>query len=110
MLKHTAFLSTLVTTALIAGNAFAMDLHQARSQGLVGEKQDGFVAPVGNANGDVKALVEEVNTARRADFQSISKKNQQPLDVVGNLAAQKIIGGLEPGEYYQNTSGKWVKK
>ncbi|MBL0319117.1 MAG: YdbL family protein [Alphaproteobacteria bacterium] len=109
MLKISAIISTFLVASTIAVSAFAVDFQQARSQGLVGEKPDGYVAVV-SGGGDVQSIVNDVNQKRKAAYQDISQKNHQPLDVVGKLAAEKIITNLAPGEYYQNGSGKWVKK
>ena len=109
MLKTSTIISSFILASTVAVNAFALDFQQARNQGLVGEKPDGYVAVV-SGGAEAQNIVAEVNQKRKAAYQDISKKNNQPLDVVGKLAAEKIITNLEPGEYYQNTSGKWVKK
>jgi len=53
-----------------------LDLHAAKSQGLVGEKVDGFVGiVVAEPTAAVTALVEDVNARRRAAYEAIAKKN-----------------------------------
>ncbi|MEI7668738.1 MAG: YdbL family protein [Pseudomonadota bacterium] len=92
--------------ALIAFSAFALDLHQARSSGMVGEKLDGYVSALKDTP-EVDALVADVNAKRKQEYTRISKQNGQPVDVVAKLAATQIINGLESGIHYQDADGKW---
>lgn len=94
---------------LAATPAFALDLHSARAQGLVGEKSDGYVAAL-QQNAEVNALVADVNGKRKAEYARISKEKGQPVDVVAKLAAEEIIGNLSPGSPYQTPDGSWKKR
>ena len=93
----------------LAGNAYALDLSQARAQGIVGEKPDGYVAAV-TPSAEADAVISEVNTRRRAEYEKISKDNGQPVSVVAKIAAGRIIGGLPAGSYYKAADGSWKKK
>lgn len=104
----TAFL-TFAAVAVLAGQAWAMTLDQARSAGLVGEKRDGYVAVIGSDSG-AQTLVNDVNARRRQEYEKISRQNGQPVSVVAKLAADHIIGGLPGGAFYQGTDGSWKKK
>lgn len=92
--------------ALVALPAFALDLHEARSSGMVGEKLDGYTAAL-KETAEVKALVAEVNAKRRQEYVRISKENGQTVDVVAKLAAAQIINGLGDGSHYQAPDGSW---
>ncbi|MGB4107365.1 MAG: YdbL family protein [Alphaproteobacteria bacterium] len=94
---------------LLAAPAYALDLHQARASGMVGEKLDGYVVARSNT-ADIQALVAEVNAKRRLEYARISKENKQPVDIVAKLAAEQIINGLEPGVYYQAPDGSWKQR
>jgi uncharacterized protein YdbL (DUF1318 family) len=96
----------VVLSLIAAAPAFALDLHQARRQGLVGEKLDGY-ATVLKQTSDVQALVADVNAKRQQEYARISRQNGQPVDVVAKLAAQQIITNLAPGSPYQGTDGGW---
>lgn len=101
------FLTLLAITGILtASPAFALDLHQARASGMVGEKLDGYAAPL-KTTSEVTALVNEVNAKRKQEYARISKENGQPVDVVAKLAAAQIISGLEPGNAYQGSDGSW---
>ena len=104
-------LATLLAlvAVLIVTPALALDLHQARSTSLVGEKLDGYVAAL-NPTLEVQALVADVNGKRQQEYARISQQNGQPIDVVAKLAAQQIITQLAPGSSYQGTDGSWKKR
>ena len=104
-------LATLLAlvAALIVTPALALDLHQARSTSLVGEKSDGYVAAL-NPTPEVQALVADVNAKRQQEYARISQQKGQPVDVVAKLAAQQIITQLAPGSSYQGTDGSWKKR
>ncbi len=74
---------------LLSLPAYALDLHSARSSGLVAETSAGYIKAV-KSSAEVDALVKEVNAKRRAEYERISKENGQPVDVVGKLAAPQI--------------------
>ncbi len=101
------FLTVLaVLGTLIAFPAFALELHQARSSGMIGEKLDGYAAAI-KASPEVNALVADVNAKRKQEYARISKENGQPVDVVAKLAAAQIINALESGSPYQDANGNW---
>jgi uncharacterized protein YdbL (DUF1318 family) len=104
------FLTLAALAALLfALPAFAVDLHEARGSGLVGEKLDGYVAAL-KATPDVQALVNGVNAQRQQEYARIAKEKGQTADVVAKLAAQQIINGLPAGNSYQAPDGSWKKR
>ncbi len=105
-MKSGFFCVIVILGLLTALPAFALDLHQARGAGILGEKPDGYVEVL-KKSPEAEALADEVNQKRLQEYTRISKQNDQPVDVVAKIAAEKIINGLKPGEYYQDTSGDW---
>lgn len=89
--------------------AFALDLHEARSSGLVGEASTGYVEPMLD-RADVLELVAEINNKRKQEFLRISQENGQSIEVVARLAAKQIFQRLNAGEYYKDPAGKWQKR
>lgn len=85
-MKRTAFFALAV---LAAFPAFALDLQEARTRGIVREQADGYVSAA-QSTPEVQKLVTEVNAKRRAEYQRISRQNGQPVDVVARLAAEQI--------------------
>lgn len=101
------FLSVMVAAGLMmAGPAFALDLHEARHAGMIGEQLDGYVAVL-KGGAEVEALAADVNAKRKVEYARISSENKQPIDVVAKVAAAQIINKLEPGDQYQGADGSW---
>lgn len=89
--------------------AQSLTLQQAQSQGLVGERQDGYIGVVKDAPG-VQTLVNDINLQRRQLYRDIARKNNIPLDTVEKLAADKAFKRVPAGEYVMDAAGNWVKK
>ena len=91
--------------------AFAISIHEAKDGGLVGERNDGYVGYVVTPpSNEVKALVKQVNNKRKAKFTESAVSNGLKAEQVANRFYQRAVKATERGHYYQNTSGKWVKK
>lgn len=95
--------------AVIAVPAIALDLSEARTKSLVGEKNDGYIEAL-KPSTEVNMLVSDINNRRKAEYTRISKENGQPVSVVGKLAAVEIAKKLPSGSMYQNNAGSWVRK
>lgn len=91
---------------MAASPAFALSLHEARADGTLGEKKDGYVAVL-KKSAEAEALAKDVNEKRLQEYTRISKENGQPVSVVSALAAKQIADGLGSGEKYQDASGNW---
>lgn len=118
-MRNRLSLRFLVISALLLGLAgmgwstpsWAISLHEAKAQGLVGEQPDGYLGLVkGSASADVKAMMKRINAARRQEYQAIARRNGTELNVVEALAGKKAIERTPAGEYVKLPSGKWVKK
>jgi hypothetical protein len=95
----------------MSANVFALDLQQAKSQGLVGETNKGYIAVVtSSASSDVKKLVSQVNSQRKSRYKKIAVSHGLSEVEVGKLAAKKALEKTQRGHYYQTPSGKWNKK
>jgi len=104
-----SFVVAFFLILVFAVPVFAMDLHEARAQGMVGERADGYAEALSKAGG-VSALVADVNSKRRAEYARIARDKSQPMAVVGKLAAVEIIKGLSAGESYMGDDGSWKKR
>lgn len=105
---------TAIVVALglgLALPAVAIDLDQARSSGVVGERPDGLIGPVtANPPADVKALIDSVNAARLAEYKAIAAKNGTPLDAVQAVAGEKQIQKARENKWYvMSAGGGWSK-
>ena len=105
-----AWITRMIAVALFSlpFTVHALELSEAKEQGLVGEQVDGYLgAVVGSA--EVGALVSEINNRRKAHYQRIAEQNQISLDQVAKLAGKKAIEKTESGDYINLGSG-WQKK
>ena len=92
-------------------SAWAIDIHAAKDEGLVGEATTGYLAAVQTpASTDVNALIAEVNKKRKAQFKSAAQKTGTTLAQVQNRFYELAVKKTRAGHYYQNSGGKWVKK
>ncbi|QUJ70368.1 YdbL family protein (plasmid) [Photobacterium sp. GJ3] len=104
-------LLTYIAIFLFCANVLAIDLQQAKAQGLVGEANNGYLAPVTlSPSTDVRQLIQQVNNDRKESYQRIAVSNGLTLAEVARLAYQKAVEKTESGHFYQNPSGLWVKK
>ena len=92
-------------------SAWAIDIHAAKDQGLVGEATTGYLAAVQSpASTDVNALIAEVNKKRKAQFEATAQKTGTTVAQVRNRFYELAVQKTHAGHYYQDSGGKWVKK
>ena len=103
------FVATLLLVLAFQG-AWAIDLHTAKAQGLVGEANTGYLAAVGTPTAEVKALIDEVNAKRKAEFQRTAEKTGATLQQVQVRFYELAVQRTEAGHYYQDASGSWKRK
>jgi len=92
-------------------NAWAIDIHDAKDQGLVGESKSGYLAAVKSpASAAVNSLISEVNKHRKTEFEQTAQKTSATVAQVQNRFYELAIQKTQTGHYYQDASGRWVKK
>lgn len=99
----------LIISLMLSFSVFALDLADAKQQGLVGETPAGLLGVV-KATKDSQALVNDINAKRIAKYKDIAKKNNMTLDQVSVLAGEKAMQKTPAGQYIQNSAGKWIRK
>lgn len=107
------FLEILMACTLLVASSMvsALDIQQAKNAGWIGEQRDGYVGLVNtSAPADARALVKEINDARRANYRSIASRTGADLRSVELLAAEKALKKTQPGHYVQTESGSWTRK
>lgn len=91
--------------------AWAIDLHTAKNQGLVGEANTGFLAPVKQpASAEVRALIADVNAKRRAQFERTARNTGATVEQVRVRFYELAVQKTRPGHYYQDRNGAWKRK
>ena len=105
--KMLALLTLLITTQM----AWAIDIGSAKSQGLVGEANSGFLAALKpSPSAEVRSLIDDVNRRRKAEFEATAKKTGATYDQVRARFYQLAVERTASGHYYQDPSGRWQKK
>ena len=99
-----------ILLALAFQSAWAIDLHSAKEQGLVGEANTGYLAAVGSPSAEVSALIADVNRKRKAEFQRTAEKTGATLEQVRFRFWELAVERTRPGHYYQDRQGAWKKK
>ncbi|MBB1400107.1 YdbL family protein [Pseudoalteromonas sp. SG45-1] len=99
---------TLVSAVCMSFSAWAISLDDAKNQGFVGEDSSGYLGLVVQ-NAEAKAVVDDINTKRKAQYLKLAKKNNLSLSQVEALAAAKTIEKTQSGHYVE-VNGNWVKK
>ena len=92
-------------------NAWAVDIRSAKTEGLVGEANTGFLAAVQTpASAEVRALIADVNEKRKAQFMSTADKTGTTVAQVAHRFYELAVQKTAPGNYYQDAGGRWKKK
>jgi len=101
----------LLVLGLGIGAAQAGPLEDAKAEGLVGERIDGYVGVVDSgAPGSVKSLVNQINAEREAKYAQIAQKQGAPVAAVAQIAGRKLIERAPRGEYVMGADGRWQRK
>ena len=96
---------------MVLQNAWAIDIRDAKSEGLVGEANTGYIAAVTSpASAEVRALLADVNAKRKAQFEATARKTGAKTDQVAYRFYELAVQKTAPGGYYQDSSGRWKKK
>lgn len=100
----------IILSVLFSASLWALDIKDAKSTGLVGETEKGYIHAVSSsASADVKALIATINKQRKAKYEKIAKDNGIDLSSVEVRAGKVTIEKTSAGQYVQ-INGKWIKK
>lgn len=101
-----------VAAALLVASqlSFALTLDEARDKGMLGENASGYVELTPRGDASAQAVMDEINSKRKAKYQSIAKQQNTGLANIEKIAGEKITGKLPAGQFYKDASGKWNKK
>ena len=111
-MKPDVFRKSIAALLLVLAfqSAWAIDIHSAKEQGLVGEANTGYLAAIGTPSAEVKALIAEVNEKRKAEFQRTAEKTGATLQQVQFRFYELAVQRTQPGHYYQDAGGSWKRK
>lgn len=105
-------ISLALAAFAFAPNASAGDpvIDAAISSGTVGERIDGYLGVVGTADATTVRKVQDINNRRRGVYEQTARDNNTTVQIVAQLAGEKLIAKLEPGQFYMDDSGVWQSK
>ena len=96
---------------LFLQNAWAIDIREAKAQGLVGEANNGYIAAVQSpASAEIRSLISEVNGKRQAQFARTARNTGTSVSQVANRFYELAVQKTASGNYYQDAGGRWKKK
>ncbi len=100
----------LTMVCLLASfSVYALDIREAKEQGLVGEQVNGLLGVV-EASKEVNTLVADINKKRLVRLKEIAEENNLTLEQVSIKAGKNAINKTPAGQYIQNATGQWVIK
>ncbi|GAA0693183.1 hypothetical protein GCM10009104_20590 [Marinobacterium maritimum] len=104
-------LAATLLALLLSLPAYAISLDDAKAQGLVGERSTGYLGIVTTSpSADVKQLVQQVNSKRRALYQQKAGKAGVSLEIMELRTGERLQQMTPAGEYIQDDNGRWVRK
>jgi uncharacterized protein YdbL (DUF1318 family) len=104
-------LLTALGLILFLHSAWAIDIDSAKARGLVGEANTGYLAAIEQpASAEVRALIQDVNAKRKAEFERTANSTGATLQQVAFRFYELAVQRTAPGHYYQDQGGRWVKK
>lgn len=101
-----------VVALAVATTAFAQSpiVDEARAQGVVGERYDGYMGLAAPATAAVRNAVAAVNIKRRALYSDLAAKKGVSPQEVGLTAGCQLLARLTVGEAYLLSDGKWRRR
>ncbi len=118
MNKRVAGLALKVVVAaaaltMVAGAAQAQRdpaYQQARTQGLIGEKPDGYLGYIAAPSAAVRALVEDINIKRKAAYTREASSAGSTVEQFAFTTGCRLIQQAAQGEKYQTPGGQWATR
>ena len=98
----------LVLTPL---SALGSTLGEAKQQGWLGERPDGYLGLVKpSAPSKTVKLMKDINRKRQDVYKKIASKNGTTLSSVEALAGEKAINKTPSGQFIMQPNGTWISK
>ncbi len=81
----------------------------AKTQGLVGERIDGYLGLVtDNTPANVQTAVNEINISRKSYYTKFARAKGVEVAVVARLSGEKLIAKAKSGEKTMGENGMWT--
>jgi uncharacterized protein YdbL (DUF1318 family) len=112
-MRKIGFIAAAAALALVAAPAFAQRdpaYAAARASGQIGEKMDGYLGFVGTPSPALRALVEDLNIKRRANYTERARAQNATVEEYALTQGCVLIARTSPGEKYQAPGGGWATR
>jgi len=107
----TSVLLALLISMLAVSVAAASPLTQPKADGLIGEQANGYIGLVRqDVPADIRRLVNDTNTKRKAGYQKIAASQGTDLADVEKVGGNTAIEKTLKGNYIREAGGAWRKK
>ena len=103
-------IAAVATVGFVAGPALAQRdpaYAAAREAGKVGEKPDGYLGIVGDADPTLQRLVNDINIKRKAVYAEKALENKATPEAYAFTSGCLAIMATKPGEKYMAPDGAW---
>jgi hypothetical protein len=80
-----------------------------KTKGIIGEGNRGYLGYV-TGNRVMEDVIAAENADRKTVYEIFAKQQNTSLDVVETVQGARKAEKANPGEFYQNREGQWVKK
>jgi hypothetical protein len=80
-----------------------------KTKGIIGEDNRGYLGYV-TGNRVMEDVIAAENADRKTIYEIFAKQQNTSLDVVEAVQGARKAEKANPGEFYQNREGQWVKK
>ena len=113
MSRKIGYIAAAAALALTATAAYAQRdpaYAAARAAGQIGEKMDGYLGFVGTPSPALRALVEDLNIKRRANYTERARAQNATVEEYAMTQGCALIARTAPGEKYQAPGGAWVTR
>jgi len=85
-------------------------INKMKAQGIIGEDNQGLLAPRGKLTPAQTKIINEENADRKKVYAMLARKNKIDAVTVGKLRAKQIAKKSKKGIYLQKADGSWYKK
>lgn len=79
----------------------------ARAAGQIGEKTDGYLGIVGGGSAELRAMVDDLNIKRRANYTDRARAQSATVEEYAFTQGCVLIARTASGEKYQAPGGTW---
>ena len=105
----------VVLLALLAGAGGAAlgqtpAVDQARAQGVVGERFDGYMGVAGPVAGPLRSQVAAINIKRRTLYSRLAAEKGVSPNEVGLTAGCQLLARVAVGQAYLLADGQWRRR